>query len=209
MPQRSSSLAMDSRPIVPIAAGALAIAIVVLDSIAHLDIAVGALYVAVVLLVVRSFERRAVLLVAAGCIAVTVSSHLLTREGPLNITALLNLVIGVSAIATATYLALRNQAAERALTDPASTDHRQAIRSCPAPGCSGRCGTEAALRFLDAARARDHGARRDRTPEQTNRRRPRRERDHREGPSWPGDAQDTRPVVGRAGAHGRPARSQP
>jgi hypothetical protein len=81
MPQRSSSLAMGPRPVVPIAAGALALAILVFDSITHLEIAAGAFYVAVVLIVVRSFERRAVLLVSGACIALAVLSHLLTREG--------------------------------------------------------------------------------------------------------------------------------
>ena len=46
-----------------------------------------------------------------------VSSHLLTRAGASSVTALVNVGIGVSAITAATYLALRNQAAERALTD--------------------------------------------------------------------------------------------
>ena len=35
---------------------------------------------------------------------------------------------------------------------------------------------------------------------------PQGERDHREGPSWSGDAEDARKVIGRAGPHGRPAR---
>jgi hypothetical protein len=117
MPQGLSSLTSAAGPIVPIAAGALAIAIFVFDWIAHLEIAAGAFYVAVVLMVVRSFERRTVLVVSGACIALAVSSHLLTREGPLSVTALVDLGIGVSVIAIVTYLALHNQAAERALRD--------------------------------------------------------------------------------------------
>ena len=104
-------------PIVPIAAGALAIAIFVVDTLTHVNVAVGVLYVAVVLMVVRSFEQRVVLLVAAGCMVLAVLSYLLSREGPLSVTVLANLGVGLAAIATATYLALRNQSAARALTD--------------------------------------------------------------------------------------------
>ena len=117
MPRGSSSPAIGNWPIVPVAAGALAIAIFVFDTLTHLEIAVGVFYVAVVLIVVRSFDQRAVLLVAAGCMVLAVLSYLLSREGPLSVTALANLAIDLSAIATATYLALRNQSAERALTD--------------------------------------------------------------------------------------------
>jgi PAS domain S-box-containing protein len=117
MPGGSSSPAVGASSIVPAAAGALAIAILVFDSVAHLEIAAGAFYVAVVLMVVRSFERRTVLLVSGACIALAVSSHLLTREGPFSVTALVDLGIGVSVIAIVTYLALHNQAAERAQRD--------------------------------------------------------------------------------------------
>jgi PAS domain S-box-containing protein len=117
MPRGSPFSAIANWPIVPAAAGALAIAIFVFDSIAHLEIAVGVFYVAVVLMVVRAFGRRAVLLVSGACIALAVSRYLLAPEAPLSVTALVNLGIGVSAIAIVTYLALRNQSAERALTD--------------------------------------------------------------------------------------------
>ena len=117
MPGGSSSPAIGNWPIVPIAAGALAIAIFVVDTVTHVNVAVGVLYVAVVLIVVRSFEPRVVLLVAAGCMALAVLSYLLSREEPLSVTVLANLGIDLAAIATATYLALRNQSAARALTD--------------------------------------------------------------------------------------------
>ena len=117
MPGGSSSPAIGTWPVVPIAAGALAIAIFVVDTVTHVNIAVGVLYVAVVLLIVRSFEPRVVLLVAAGCMALTVLSYLLSLEEPLSVTVLANLGIDLAAIATATYLALRNQSAARALAD--------------------------------------------------------------------------------------------
>ena len=117
MPGGSSSPAIGNWPIVPIAAGAIAIAIFVVDTLTHVNVAVGVLYVAVVLIVVRSFEPRVVLLVAAGCMALAVLSYLLSREGSLSVTVLANLGVDLAAIATATYLALRNQSAARALTD--------------------------------------------------------------------------------------------
>ena len=50
MPGGSSSPAIGTWPIVPIAAGALAIAIFVVDTLTHVNVAVGVLYVAVVLI---------------------------------------------------------------------------------------------------------------------------------------------------------------
>jgi two-component system sensor kinase FixL len=117
MPHGSPSPAIGTWPIVPAAAGALAMAIFVFDTVTHLEVAVGVLYVAVVLMVVRYFEQRVVLLVAAGCMALAVLGHLLSREGGLSVTGLANLIIDLSALGTASYLALRNQSAERALTD--------------------------------------------------------------------------------------------
>ncbi len=123
MPHGSSSPAIGTWPIVPIAAGALAIAIFVFDTLTHLNVAVGVLYVAVVLIVVRSFEQRVVLLVAAGCMVLAVLSYLLSREEPLSVTVLANLGVDLSAIATATYLALRNQSAAASVDRPVSTGH--------------------------------------------------------------------------------------
>jgi two-component system, LuxR family, sensor kinase FixL len=116
MPRGSSSPAIGTWPIVPVAAGAIAIAIFVFDTLIHLEIAVGVFYVAVVLIVVRFFDQRTVVLVAAGCMALALLSYLLSHEEP-SVTGFANLAIDLSAIGTATYLALRNQAAERALTD--------------------------------------------------------------------------------------------
>jgi PAS domain S-box-containing protein len=116
MPRGFSSPAIGNWPIVPIAAGALAIAIFVVDTLTHVNVAVGVLYVAVVLIVIRFFDQRTVLLVAAGCMALTLLSYLLSHEEQ-SVTGLANLAIDLSAIGTATYLALRNQAAERELTD--------------------------------------------------------------------------------------------
>jgi two-component system sensor kinase FixL len=116
MPRGSSFQAIGKWPIVSVAAGAIAIAIFVFDTLIHLEIAVGVFYVAVVLIVVRFFDQRTVLLVGAGCMALTLLSYLLSHEEQ-SVTGFANLAIDLSAIGTATYLALRNQAAERELTD--------------------------------------------------------------------------------------------
>jgi two-component system sensor kinase FixL len=117
MPRGSPSPAIGTRPMVAAAAGALGLAIFALDTLAHLDIAAGVLYVAVVLMLVGSFEQRVVLLASGSCMVLAVLGHLLSRNGPLSVAGLANLAIDLSAIGTATYLALRNQSAERALTD--------------------------------------------------------------------------------------------
>jgi two-component system sensor kinase FixL len=117
MPRGSPSPAIGTRPMVAAAAGALGLAIFVFDTVTHLEVALGVFYVAVVLIVVRYFEPRVVLLVAAGCMVLAVLSPLLSREGAFSVTGVANLIIDLSALGTATYLALRNQLAERALTD--------------------------------------------------------------------------------------------
>jgi PAS domain-containing protein len=117
MPSGSPSPAIGTWPIVPAAAGALGLTLFAFDTFARGDIAAGVLYVAVVLMLVPYFGQRVVLLVSVGCMALAVLSHLLSHEGPLSVTGLANLAIDLFAIGTATYLALRNQAAERGLTD--------------------------------------------------------------------------------------------
>ena len=84
--------------VLPITTIAIAIAIFVVDTLAHFEIAVSALYGAVVLLAVRFLDARGVLLVAAGCIALAILSHLLSRHGELSIIALANLLVGILVI---------------------------------------------------------------------------------------------------------------
>ena len=56
---------------------------------------------------------------AAGCIALAVLSHLLTRHGGLSIIALANLLVGILVIGVTAYLALQNQSAQIALREKA------------------------------------------------------------------------------------------
>jgi PAS domain S-box-containing protein len=92
-----------------IAAG---IAIFILDTITHFELAVPVLYVVVVLMAARFLQPGGVALVALGCMAAAVASHLLSSPAPLSINPLLNLLMGLAAIGIATYLALLKRSAE-------------------------------------------------------------------------------------------------
>ena len=100
----------------PAALAGLALAIFALDTVTNREIAVAVFHVMVVLLSVRVFERRGVVLVAAGCAALTVLSYVLTGSGS-HEAGLVNCVISLSAIAATTYLALRTAAANAAAQD--------------------------------------------------------------------------------------------
>ncbi|MGO4735292.1 sensor histidine kinase [Bosea sp. 2KB_26] len=89
----------------------LAAAIFVADTVTNLEIAVAVLYVAVVLISVRSGRQGAVVLVGAGCAALTVLSYLLTPRGAPE-SGLVNCALSLLAIGSATYLATRIRAAE-------------------------------------------------------------------------------------------------
>ena len=93
----------------------IAAAIFVADTVTELEIAVAVLYVAVILIVVRVFERPAVLFVALGCVALTIVSYFLSREDLSPKSGFINCVVSIAAILASTYLALRNQSAMNAL----------------------------------------------------------------------------------------------
>jgi two-component system sensor kinase FixL len=63
--------------IIPVIALALAAAIFIVDWIVPAGFAIAVLYVAVVLLAVDFCDRRGVLLVSGGCMALTVVAYLL------------------------------------------------------------------------------------------------------------------------------------
>jgi C4-dicarboxylate-specific signal transduction histidine kinase len=99
--------------ILPITTVLLAAGIFVVDTITDLEIAVAVLYV-VVLLSVRFCGSRGVLLVSAGCVALTVLSAFLSNGGTLR-SGLINSLISVVAIAATTYLALKTESAKSAM----------------------------------------------------------------------------------------------
>jgi C4-dicarboxylate-specific signal transduction histidine kinase len=105
--KRTANLKLASATI----AAALSVAIFVVDTLAQLEIAVAALYTAVILLVVPIASRRALLVIAAGCCALTLVSNFLT-SGEGTSSGLVNTAISLLAIAAVTYLVLKIQAAE-------------------------------------------------------------------------------------------------
>src|SRR5882672_5477819 len=91
-----------SSSILPVAVAALAIAIFIVDTLTDLEIAVAVFYVAVVLISVSAFRKRGVMLVSAGCIALTLLSYLLTPTGSPH-SGLVNCIISISPIAATAY----------------------------------------------------------------------------------------------------------
>jgi two-component system, LuxR family, sensor kinase FixL len=102
-----------------VAAAVLAVAIFVVDSITHPEIAVAPLYAAVVLLVVKILDTRGVLLVAAGCILLSIAGAAMHDHEELSLVAFINLFGSLAAIGVTTYLALWNRSADRALQEQA------------------------------------------------------------------------------------------
>jgi C4-dicarboxylate-specific signal transduction histidine kinase len=93
--------------VLPLAACGLAAGIFIVDTVTSWDIAVPALYTAVVIMSVRFCERRGVILVALGCIALTLLSDLLTLSQGLSGAELINTSISVLAIGMTTYLMIK------------------------------------------------------------------------------------------------------
>jgi len=98
-----------------IAAIVVAIAIFGFDSITPVEVTAGALYCAVVLMAVRLCRPRGVVIVAVGCMALTVLSHFLSPGDHWESAALINRFLGFLAIGATTFLALKNQSAQKAL----------------------------------------------------------------------------------------------
>ncbi len=102
----------------PVLAFALAIGIFIIDTLTPLGIAVAVLYIVVLFLAANFLERRGLLLVAIGCVALTVLSYILTHGdsyGP----ALARGVFSLAAIGMTTFLILKNQAANIVLHEQA------------------------------------------------------------------------------------------
>src|SRR5450759_3209221 len=92
--------------VLPIVTIALAVGIFVADTVTDLEIAAAILYVVVVLMSVRFCERRGVILVSLGCMALTVLSYFLTPAG-LKHAGLINTALSLLAVGLTTYLALK------------------------------------------------------------------------------------------------------
>jgi PAS domain S-box-containing protein len=119
MAGRSLYRRLTTSSMLPIVAAALAMGIFIVDTITPLDIAVAVLYAVVVLMAGAYFQRRGVLLVSTGCLALTVSSFLLSH-GLSDDRAILRCLVSLAAITITTVLALKNQSADRELRKQAN-----------------------------------------------------------------------------------------
>jgi signal transduction histidine kinase len=93
---------------------AFTIGIFTVDTLTDPEIAVAVFYVVIVLMSIRFCRKRGVMLVAAGCMALTLLSYLLTVKGS-PASALANAIISLAVIGTTTYLILRIESMEVAL----------------------------------------------------------------------------------------------
>jgi PAS domain-containing protein len=100
--------------LLPVATAAVAAGIFIVDMLTPPELVVAVLYVAVVLMAARFCQPRRVVLVAAGCIGLTVVSYFLSVE------TALNAAISIAAIALTTFPALQSQSSEAALREQAS-----------------------------------------------------------------------------------------
>jgi len=102
--------------VLPILTAVLAAGIFAADTATNLEIAVPVFYVAVVLIAVRFCDRRGVILVAAGCIGLTILSSVFTASD-IRQTGMINTAISILVVGLTTVLALRIESA----TDAAKT----------------------------------------------------------------------------------------
>ena len=113
MKGQSRSRRRATSALLPVATTALAAGIFIVDILTPPEFGAAVLYVAVVLMAARFCQQRGVVLVAAGCIGLTVVSYFLSAENAIN-TALSIAVIGLTA-----FLALQSQSAEATLREQA------------------------------------------------------------------------------------------
>ena len=78
MTEQARSQGKATFALLPIAPAAFAIGIFIADISTKLEVAVEVLYVAVVLMAARFCRARGVVLVAAGCVSLTVLNYFLT-----------------------------------------------------------------------------------------------------------------------------------
>jgi C4-dicarboxylate-specific signal transduction histidine kinase len=106
--------ATTNAPVLPVATAILAACIFILDTVTGLEIAVDVLYVAIVLMSASFCQRRGIIIVSAGCMALTVLSFFLTFTASRG-SDVINDGIGLVAIGATTYLVLRIKSAETAM----------------------------------------------------------------------------------------------
>ena len=105
-------------PTLSLAVGAIALGVFLIDTITTLEVAIAVVYVVVVLIAAVFLRRRDVLVVSAGCAALTALSYVLTHDLSVD-GALVRCLVSLSAIGIATVLALMNQSAQATLREQA------------------------------------------------------------------------------------------
>ena len=106
--------------VLPVATAVVAIAIFIADTVTDVDIAYAVLYVVVVLMAARFLSARGVMLVAAGCLGLTVVSYLLTATTGRPFEGIVNTLISLGAILLTAVLAVQAQKATEALQKQAN-----------------------------------------------------------------------------------------
>ena len=105
--------------VLPVVTAAIAIGIFILDSITPADSAVAVLYVGVVLLSARFLQKRDLVLVSLGCMALTVLSYYLSPHEVSQSIALSNRFLSLAAIGVTAFLVVQSQSRERVLREQA------------------------------------------------------------------------------------------
>jgi C4-dicarboxylate-specific signal transduction histidine kinase len=95
----------------PIAIAVLSMTIFIVDAVTEPEIAIAVFYIVVVLISAFFSQRRRVLMVSAGCMALTLLAYILWPDVPAR-TGMINMTISLAAIAATGYLALRIKVAE-------------------------------------------------------------------------------------------------
>jgi PAS domain S-box-containing protein len=116
----TSSRSNGATLVLPVATAVVAIAIFIADTVTDVDIAYAVLYVVVVLMAARFLSARGVMLVAAGCLGLTVVSYLLTATTGRPFEGIVNTLISLGAILLTAVLAVQAQKATEALQKQAS-----------------------------------------------------------------------------------------
>jgi PAS domain S-box-containing protein len=106
--------------LLPVTTAAVATLIFIADTVTEVNIPVGVFYVAVVLMTARFCRARGVVLVAAGCVGLTVLSYFLSRPDAPSALGVIDTLIGIAAIGLTSFLALQSQSSEETLREQAS-----------------------------------------------------------------------------------------
>ncbi|MCX5493277.1 ATP-binding protein [Kaistia dalseonensis] len=94
-------------PFAPLAATAIAAAIFAIDTLTSFDVAIAVLYVSVVMLSLSFADRRGMLLIAAGCMGLTLVSFAISHGFGASTGAYARCAVSLAAIAITTLLALQ------------------------------------------------------------------------------------------------------